>query len=355
MKKLIVIDDEYIVVEGIQAMLARMKLGYEVAGAASDGLAGLSLIDQIQPDLVITDIRMPGMDGLSLIETASKSHPETMFVIISGYSEFEYARRALSMGVKGYIDKPISMQKLRDVIEAIEESLAADDRRTDEKLKFRETHARMEEGLGACMKSIADADAAEFYRCATALFAQIQAVSETDADFRRSLYKALCVLSDITAEGNPNVHRETLVSYQETLRLDTSAALHDYYFEIAGRIEKCLEAGATGSRHEAVLAALAYINNNFGRDIGLNEVAESVHLNPAYLSALFKEEVGTSFIKYLTELRLRYAKKFLSDGRKVKEVSTMVGYNNYRYFCDIFKKNVGTTPYEYKNGEKRPW
>ena len=108
MHRLVVIDDEYIVVEGIKALISRLKLDYEVAGAAYDGIHGLELVQREKPDVVITDIRIPGMDGLSLIETAKESCPDTAFVVISGYSEFVYAQRALSLGVRDYIDKPIT-------------------------------------------------------------------------------------------------------------------------------------------------------------------------------------------------------------------------------------------------------
>ena len=72
------------------------------------------------PDLVITDIRIPGMDGLSMIEAAKEFCEDTVFVVISGYTEFEYARKALRLGVKGYIDKPISIDKLNDVLNFVE-------------------------------------------------------------------------------------------------------------------------------------------------------------------------------------------------------------------------------------------
>ena len=120
MYRLVVIDDEYIVVEGIKAMIARKKLEYEVVGCAYDGIHGLEVIRETKPDLVITDIRIPGMDGLSMIEAAKEFCEDTVFVVISGYTEFEYARRALRLGVKGYIDKPISIDKLNDVLNAVE-------------------------------------------------------------------------------------------------------------------------------------------------------------------------------------------------------------------------------------------
>ena len=102
MYRLVVIDDEYIVVQGIKALISRLKLDYEVVGAAYDGIQGLEVIRSEKPDVVITDIRIPGLDGLSVIEAAKEECPDTYFIVISGYSEFVYAQRALTLGYCWY-------------------------------------------------------------------------------------------------------------------------------------------------------------------------------------------------------------------------------------------------------------
>ena len=116
MYRLVVIDDEYIVVQGIKALISRLKLDYEVVGAAYDGIQGLEVIRSEKPDVVITDIRIPGLDGLSVIEAAKEECPDTYFIVISGYSEFVYAQRALTLGVKDYIDKPVTAEKLKNAL-----------------------------------------------------------------------------------------------------------------------------------------------------------------------------------------------------------------------------------------------
>jgi two-component system response regulator YesN len=102
------------------------------------------------------------------------------------------------------------------------------------------------------------------------------------------------------------------------------------------------------ANHRDIKQLLEYIGSHYDQDIGLNELAMMVDLNPAYLSILFKEEVGTSYIKYLTNLRIKKAKEYLLEDYMVTQVSEMVGFNNYRHFCEIFKKYVGQTPNEYK-------
>ncbi|MCR5716527.1 MAG: response regulator, partial [Lachnospiraceae bacterium] len=119
MRRLVIVDDEYIVVEGIKAIIQRTGMDIKVVGSAGNGREALETIREMQPDLVITDIRIPYLDGLSLIEECREFLPETDYIVISGYTEFEYARRALLLGVKGYIDKPVTIEKLKDVIDRI--------------------------------------------------------------------------------------------------------------------------------------------------------------------------------------------------------------------------------------------
>jgi two-component system response regulator YesN len=100
--------------------------------------------------------------------------------------------------------------------------------------------------------------------------------------------------------------------------------------------------------HAAIVIALDYIQNHFTEDIGLLELSDLVDMNPAYLSVLFKEQVGISFIKYLTKLRIERAKELLASGMRASDAGIAVGYNDSHYFYDIFKRNTGMTATEYK-------
>lgn len=242
MYRVVVIDDEAIVVKGIEAILKKERLECQIVGAGNTAQEGLRILEERKPDLVFTDIRMPGMDGLELIEKARKILPGALFVVISGYCDFEYARKALQLGVVDYIEKPITIEKLRELF------------------------VRLEEKASAVLPK--------------------STKTETDT-------------------GN-------------------------------------------SGKHHAIERMLAYIDLHFNEDIGLGHVAEELEMSQGYLSALFKEEMGISFVKYLTKLRIEKAKVLLEEGHKVSDVSTMVGYTEYRYFSEVFKKQVGQTPNEYR-------
>ncbi len=348
MYRLVVIDDEYIVVEGIKAMIARQKLDYEVVGWAYDGIHGLEIIRKYTPDLIITDIRIPGMDGLSMIEAAKDFCPDAAYVVISGYTEFEYARKALQLGVMGYIDKPISMEKLNSVLGRVEKDCFQTREQKNayemSRLKMEKLNRIQEESIS----SLVEGNVGKFYRCTGQTLQELEDLFPDDFEFRREVYKYLSVLCDILLENKKEIARENLVSFHEMEKKTKREKIHGYAEIIISDIGKYIEADKTGSRHGAVLELLAYIEQHYNEDIGLNELSEIAQMSTAYLSVLFKSEVGMSYVKYLTGLRLKKAKELLKAGHKVYEVSEMTGYHNYRYFSDTFKKYVGQTPHAYK-------
>ena len=119
MLKVFLVEDEIIIREGIQKMVPWGDYGFELSGEAADGEIALPLIRQVKPDVVVTDIKMPFMDGLSLSTLIKKEMPQTKIVIISGYDDFSYAQQAISVGVERYLLKPVSKNAFIEVLEEI--------------------------------------------------------------------------------------------------------------------------------------------------------------------------------------------------------------------------------------------
>ncbi|WP_187274559.1 response regulator [Paenibacillus sp. N3.4] len=107
MYKLLILDDEPIILDGLKHILNWNELGFDIVATASDGLEGLEKIQEQTPDFVITDIRMKFMDGLTFIKEAKSVHPGIMFVVLSAFSDFEYAKESIQLGVYNYILKPV--------------------------------------------------------------------------------------------------------------------------------------------------------------------------------------------------------------------------------------------------------
>lgn len=125
MLKVLFADDEPLMLEGLRFLVDWDELEYEICGEALDGEDALQLIESVHPDLVITDVRMPVIDGLELIRRASEyeSSQRPKFIIFSGYADFEYAKRALKYGVSNYLTKPLDERELTEALQTVSEQI----------------------------------------------------------------------------------------------------------------------------------------------------------------------------------------------------------------------------------------
>lgn len=116
MKTLIIVEDEARTRQGLARLIEKVDMGCTVIGTAENGYEGLQMITRLEPDIVITDIQMPRMDGLKMIEQAKAIGVECDYVILTGYSEFEYARTGLRLGVTDYLLKPVTISLVKELL-----------------------------------------------------------------------------------------------------------------------------------------------------------------------------------------------------------------------------------------------
>ncbi len=121
----VVAEDEERMRDYLARKTAELDHNLECVGTAADGEAAVELVERHLPDLLITDIKMPVMGGLALVERIRRTNPDLRVLIVSGYSEFEYARRAIELGVDDYILKPIDVEKLQETLRRIRIRLEA--------------------------------------------------------------------------------------------------------------------------------------------------------------------------------------------------------------------------------------
>ena len=142
--KVFIVDDEIATREGIRSASLWDDQNFTLVGEAPDGEIALPMIADEKPDVVVTDIRMPFMDGLALSRAIKRSMPWIHIVILSGYSDFGYARQAISLGVEEYLLKPVTVEELRTVLERIREKKLEEKRKREEEQQIR---SRMASGI----------------------------------------------------------------------------------------------------------------------------------------------------------------------------------------------------------------
>ena len=145
MLKIFLAEDEVVVRETIKRMIPWEELGFELVGEAADGEMALPLLIRQQPDLLITDIKMPFMDGLELSDILKKKMPKIQIIILSGYGEFDYAKEAIKIGVTDYLTKPVTGEQLLEALNKVKQKL-------DKKKRQEEDIKKLQKNINSFLK-----------------------------------------------------------------------------------------------------------------------------------------------------------------------------------------------------------
>ena len=200
MLKTFLVEDEGVIREMIKKMIPWEQYGFELAGEAADGEMALPLILKSKPDLLITDIKMPFMDGLTLCRLVKKELPDIRIVILSGYDDFNYAKQAISIGVEDYLLKPITKNAFIERLKEIHNRYEHEKTQREYYEKFRLEMQEYEKNASRDFFETlvrADSDLAELYRRADKL----------NLDIVAEAYNILIFTPD-TSEGNYNSYEE---------------------------------------------------------------------------------------------------------------------------------------------------
>ncbi|WP_339183975.1 response regulator [Oceanobacillus sp. FSL W7-1293] len=479
--KAIIIDDEFIVLEGMKRMIDWSKFGIEIVGTADNGEEGFRLYEKYQPEIVFTDIRMPGKDGLTLIKEILDRSPETLCVVFSGFNEFEYVRNALKLGVIDYLEKPITIPMINETLQKIlEQKDKQKNANEHKKMKLEKMtmdllmqnqgsienwfcefeyakkisgfmvivhdspsfsldsnsdylsvsitvgfnyinviylytpnpsnvlqilkEKKRDGGIYSAGNMYVEIDRLytsymealrayklgliqdkegiilfdeinqnnhwksciteqekqivynmklgnqeQVYRLLTNYFTSLEEDLDEIRIIAKRLQKLLYLCIDIF-ENPEYALSEPLpfFSHSEFRKLNTKEELKSWLFSTFDWILDFHEKSQLVHKYPVIEEARKYIHLHYNESISIQEIADEVGLNPNYFSVLFKEAVGMTYIKYLTQLRIDVAKLMLRQGNTVSNVSHDVGYMTYRYFSEIFKKYTGVSPGKYK-------
>lgn len=217
MLKIFLVEDEFVVREGIKKNVDWIGHGYEFIGEAGDGELAFPMIQKLKPDIVITDIKMPFMDGLELSKLIKKEFPWMEIVILSGYAEFDYAKEAISLGVAHYLTKPISSEELLTEIDKLADKIEEKKREREinekylrdmeentiqERKKLFEYLVSGEVGVPELLEMAGKLNIDISALAYNVVLAKLKSNNHKDEEYSDSVVKATKRLSDLTAEKN---------------------------------------------------------------------------------------------------------------------------------------------------------
>ena len=149
--KVILVDDEAEAIDAMEAKIQWGELGFEVVGSATNGVKALELVEKLQPDIVLTDIKMPYMDGLELSRRLNREYPNIYIILCTGFDEFEYAKEAVHLEIREYMLKPISAVELTENLRELKKTL---DREREEKFNVKKLQNYFQEALPALQSNL---------------------------------------------------------------------------------------------------------------------------------------------------------------------------------------------------------
>ena len=333
MIKLLLVDDERIIRESIASSLPLKDLGVRLTGSCGNAFDALDSMENDMPDILITDVKMPRMDGLELIERALTLNPTLECIVLSGYDEFAFAKRALSLGVREYLLKPFYKQELIATLQRLCEQIRQARAHTRNLL---DEHAARTADLAERLSSLTPEEHAQ---------------SITPRQVRRLVH----------ACGGEDILREAytyLIAHQESQPVRGFSAIRQTY-DAEDELPELVAQGLTalltrhGQYRPFVCRMCAYIDKHYGDDnLSLQYLADHViHMRADYIGREFAKDTGMKISDYILRARMERAKMLLSAGaseQHIYQVAAEVGLgHNPQYFSRLFRKYCGLTPKEY--------
>lgn len=339
MYKLLLVDDEPMIRKGLFKLIQKYDEDQiSEIQTAENGAEALELIEVYRPDFVLTDIRMPKVDGIELCRIVSEKYPYIHLVIVTGYDDFEYARKSILYGVTEYILKPITRKGIEDMLHRLIERARKKEGSSLSLAQFHQWLNQMEEAIWTM-------DEEQITLYTDEMFTRFRQNTLSLAQQKRHVAELSQLLNE---RLNSRDVYPIQVQYEDQ-NAQRVEELENCFRSYIAHIVGFLREKRKGKIKDPVEVAKQFIEENLSRDFSLEEVAERIGLNASYFSQLFKQKTGETFAQYRIRRRMEKAKHLLAiPHQKITDVSFEVGYADHPHFTKTFKKVIGCTPSEYR-------
>lgn len=321
-----IVEDEHFILEDLLTIIDWEDSGFQIVATAFNGTQGLKKYEQYRPQLILTDIKMPDINGLDMIRNIKYQNPSAKFIIISAYSDFEYAKDAIRLGAEDYILKSeISAKYIKEKLEHIKSSMLSN-----------------QELLTQSLQKV--------------IFDLIQNKEEPSMAAIETLFMTPYLeviknsFSEITSFMIGNI-KDKYAQHGLTERFQTPSIknipeLKTWFYDELSTLHQMIYLIYQNNYSVTLINAMEYVNKNYSNpDLVIQDIAEAVNFSVSRLCVLFKKELNKTVNEVITEKRIEEAKKLLYlNNLKVYEVSEKVGYKTSQYFSRIFYQQTGQTP-----------
>ncbi len=407
MQNLLIVDDEEYITNALYYFFMEQEIENLEIYKAYSAQEAIDLFNKIRFDIILSDICMPKMNGIELMNILKECLPSCRVIFFTGHQEFDYAYEALKYSGVSYVLKTEGYEKIKEVVEntlnSIDQSykqinmlenwweekekrykLMANNyaeqilkgaKFTDNNVLFNTLH--IDNNYLVCLENVETKieEIAEYIECylhdniqdceinffsyyeenkiwVVFQFASVNAMQPMDWLFQifvqieKYLHSEFGISLKILIDSNNYNRKEINEAYQYMKNFDKME-------ENSINIINTRQGIVLNNKNECeaqINKLIQYINNNYLAEMSLNMAAEYMYFNPSYLSWLFKKQTGTNFQKYLNDVRIEKACELLStSNKKITQVAKECGFGSSKYFISVFKKSKNMTPNEWRN------
>ncbi|SDH68240.1 response regulator [Halanaerobium congolense] len=373
---LLLVDDEKPIREKLINNTDWKGNNYQVF-AAADGAEALEIIKNRGIDILVTDIQMPKLSGMNLIEKARENSSLLKVIVISGFAEFEYAQKSIRYGVNEYLLKPFRSEKLLEVVNKARDELIKE-KNNEQRLALLRAEMSSyinENKLNSSYNWLIDD---QFFQHQSLIMDRIDLNAVLKRGSRDDILKTVNKIIDELESVDLN--REKLYVVLNNLILESFKIIKDLDYRVEDlleiinkekiekinsenlkeieiilkefllRLHDLISFNPDDKNQQIINEMKEYIAANYQDGITLSEMARKFNLSSGHLSNLFHEETGESFSDYLNMIRLNKAKELLkTTDDKIYQIADQLGFNDAYYFSSWFKKLVGASPTTYRD------
>lgn len=390
MYKILIVDDESFTLSAVAAFIRDNFPAVTHIDTFQNSMDALRSFQESPADIVITDIRMPVLDGLELIQRMRQLPHFFVPIIISGHGEFSYAKQAMELEVMYYILKPLDFSELRQNISAAMEKVqqnsvtqnSASPKKLEQELFFVDLIChRISTSAELCQRFSAQAFPFSPNQC-PGIFLRIHVPAPGKSPYQLTTFSNVwenlirMVLQPryvCTVFRAPNYYDLILIRPEETeacwhelcqraelllhVRIETEvlsrfASLLDFVpisgSDLREEVSRLSADHASGDYHRSIRMAITYMESHYAEDLTREGVAELVFMSGSYFSKLFKQETGMGFSDYLTQIRMKQATILMRSNMRIQDIAKAVGYNSQNRFLINFRNYTSFTPSEYR-------